>query len=257
MDEDVPVIGEGADEPPVDANQYKSLQAKARKLEDELRQSREIHRQAEPVIKLAQALWNAPGGREIIANLRAGKPLTEKQAARVEAVADAGGKATAGLTADEVRGIVQDSLTGFRQQSWEERKAEKEIEALHKRASKDLEGYEELAGTKQWNDALNTTLALIEQRSLIPPEEEDDPIYWAVKHTFKVLTGLGPGEKKEKPAGRNEQERRGAIAAQAGRPAGSPDTGKEPSTNQAWASARGRSTVGKSFSSPRPGRAAR
>jgi len=121
--------------------------------------------------------------------------------------------------------------------------------ALDARASEELEGYDNLRNQPEWNEQLGIVINMIEQKALFPPDDEPDPIYWAIKKTHQTLTGLVPGKKKERTAKNTETQRRGAIAGQVGnqggRPEDSSDESDSPDLN--WAKSRGSSTVGKSF----------
>lgn len=241
-----------------------SILAENTRLKQELAQSRDMNRNAEPLVNLARTLWNAPGGKEIVEKLRRGESLTSGEVAtatNAQGVAQAqatghtpGGQSTAGMSKDEIRTLMREELQAFERSQWEGRKSEQHISKLHERAAKELEGYENIAGTPQWNQMLDTVLAAMEAETLAPPDDEPDPLYWAIKHTWSAVTGLKPGQKRERPAKTGEGERRGAIAAQTPTAGGSPDSDDEPdSPDLKWARSRGTGTVGKSFSSPARG----
>lgn len=240
----------------------KDLLAETTRLREKLAESRDLNRQAEPLVQLAQALYNTPGGKEIIQKLKEGKPLTATQQnaaaaanATSQAIADGvtpGGQSTVGIHPDEVRKMMREEFRAFEEHQWNSRKAEREMEALEAKAEEELDGYGKLRNTKRWKQSLNTTLALMEQRTLDVPDEEDDALYWAVKHTYQTLTGMAPGEKKVTPAKKTESQRRAAIAGQQGKSGGAPEEPEEHANNPdlAWARSRGTGTLGKSFSSP-------
>jgi hypothetical protein len=228
------------------------LLAEVTRLRQDLAKSRDLNREAQPLVQLAIALSQAPGGEEIIRKVKAGEPLTVAEEKKVAAVADsATGGQTAGLTAESIQKLVRAELQQYAQADWETRKAEREMSSLNEKASKELEGYEALTSgdnLERWNTALNTVLALMESKSLVPPVDEPDAIYWAIKHTHQNLTGLKPGEKRVTPAKKTEQERLGSIAGQAGSQGGAPEEDKsDNSPEMRWAQARAQSTVGKSF----------
>lgn len=240
-----PESGQASGEP---TGSTDSLLAEVTRLRQDLARSRDMNLEAQPLVKLAQDLWKAPGGKEIIEKLRRGEPLTAAQAKQVTDQATGGGPTPSYMTPEAVQEVIRKELQQFAQADWETRKAEKEMAQLDARAAEELEGYENLRDKPEWNDQLGIVINMMEQKVLIPPADEPDPIYWAIKKTYQTLTGLKPGEKKKRPAKDTEQERRAAIAAQAGRQGGSPEDDSEPDSPElAWAKSRGKSTVGKSF----------
>lgn len=243
-----PEPGQASGEP---TGSTESLLAEITRLRQDLAKSRDLNREAQPLVQLAQTLWNAPGGKEIVERLRKGQPLTAAQAQQVQDTATGGGPVPSYMTPEAIQEVIRKELQQYAQSEWETRKAEKEMAQLDKRASEELEGYDNLKDQPEWNEQLGIVINMIEQRALIPPDDEPDPIYWAIKKTHQTLTGLKPGEKKVRPAKKTEAERRAAIAGQAGRQGGSPeDSSDEPDhPDLAWAKSRGSATIGKSFSS--------
>lgn len=233
-----------------------------RRLKAKLAQNENMLQQARPLVDLTRKLWNAPGGKEIVQRLQAGQPLSSDQQTKVDAALPPQGS---NLTRDDVKEIMQEGFQTFEQQSFESRKAEKAFEDLHAKAAKELgEGYENIAGTEQWNTALQTTINMMQPTrdpktgevvsdpALKVPDGEDDPYYFAVKYAYGFLTGATPqtdeGGESSKPKPGSENSRRAAIAAQSSKPAGGPTKDGEPDSPELdWARSRGDSTVGKSF----------
>lgn len=242
-----PVQGESSGQ---SANNTESLLAEVTRLRQDLAKSRDLNRDAKPLVQLAQALYSAPGGREIIAKLERREPLTVAETATAAAAAKDSGQVPNYLTAEQAVGIFRQELQQFQQADYETRKAEREIANMDDRAKKELDGYANIQGTPQWNAGLNTILQMIDSKAIEVPSEESDPIWWAIKRNHEMLTGLKPGEVKETPAEMTEAERRAGIAGQAGSRGGAPQTDSDLDKNpdMAWARQRGKSTVGKSFS---------
>ncbi len=253
--------------PSADVTPANPLEEENRRLKQKLAQNENMLQQAKPLVELTRKLWNAPGGREIVEKLQKGEPLSAQQTAQVQqAQAPQQGQT---LTREDVKELMSEGFQQFEQQNWESRKAERAMADLHSRASKELgEGYDNIAGSQQWNQALNTVLNMMQPEldqegkvvSAAPiqvPEEEDDPYYYAVKYTYGYLTGSPPKTEKDdkskadwksRQAKSGEDKRRAAIAAQASKPAGAPTDDDEPdSPDLDWARSRGSSTVGKSF----------
>src|SRR3990167_8525368 len=68
---------------------FHDFRAEATQLRQELAKVKGLNRQALPLVNLALALKQAPGGADIVARLERGEALTAKQEATVEKVADA------------------------------------------------------------------------------------------------------------------------------------------------------------------------
>ena len=237
------------------------LEEENRRLKQKLAQNENMLQQARPLVDLTQKLWNAPGGKDIIRRLQSNLPLTADQEATVAAAAPAG------VTEDKVREIVADGNRDLEHRIWETGKAERAMADLHARASKELgEGYDNIAGSQQWNQALGVVVnmmtpkrdpqtgEIVEEPAIKVPETEDDPYYYAVKYTYGYLTGAPPTTETNgdspKPNESSENRRRAAIAAQSSKPAGAPAGEQDEHADNPdlqWARSRGSATIGKSF----------
>lgn len=210
-------------------------------------QMKKASQQYQRVGNIVNKMWNTPGGQEIIRKIEAGEELTlaqEKKVEKAEAqAAEGNGTSASGLTLEQIQQVVANQLAEFDKSSRMNRQAEKSMEKLNTWASKNLEGYEDVAGTDKWNKALGSTLAFIENGSLEVPEESTDVYKYAIEHTYDVLF---PGARKETPAKADEKERKAKISAQTSRSAGAPeDNNADESPELRWAKAGPRSTIGR------------
>ena len=191
------------------------LKAENSRLRQTLAHQEDLNRQALPYVKVARALQTAPGGDAIIKKLEKGEPLTEKQAAKVVEAVDKTGEAVGGVTADEVREMLGEFGQQFHERLQAGRQAEKATSKLDARAIKELEGYEILKGSEDWNTTFPIVMDQIkrgikgEAGGLVVPDDEDDVYWFAVKRTYKMLQAMNAGEKK--PAGQDEKDRLAAM----------------------------------------------
>lgn len=197
------------------------LQSQNTKLRQELARAKEIMRQAAGVAELGERLQNAPGSAAIIEKLKAGKPLTDKQA---EAATEE--LAASGLTKAEIKEMLAESHKELEQRMYEGRKAEKAMDVLHKRAMKEFPGYENIYQSSEWAEIEDIVLAQAQKafndgRNIIP-DDETDPYWWIKKRAWGILKANNPNL-GEKPAGKTESERQGAIAGQAAKQGGAPE----------------------------------
>lgn len=236
-------------------DQGPSAQQEVSQLRSQIANLQEQARQAQPVVDVSRAIYQAPGGKEIFERAKkamdSGQELTftAKQEAVIEKAAEA-----QGLTAEQVQGIVQQGLQQHEQQLFNSRKAEKSIEKLHDRGKKELEGYEGMYQTPAWDRMWTHTVAAMtpttdEQGRQIPPamlvpDNEKDPLWYAITHTHAMLTA---GKTPSNDSPNNESLRRAAIAGQQTTPAGGPKGSDPDSPDLAWAKQRRPRTIGKSF----------
>ena len=198
------------------------LQSQNTKLRQELARAKEIMQQAAPVAQLGDMLQRAPGGKEIIERLQANKPLTGKQ---TDAAAE---KLRAeGVSEERIVELLQQGFQKFEEDSRLGREAEREIQALHERAKKEFPGYENVYKSQEFKRLEDIVLtqaqrAFKEGRSVIPGDEPD-PYWWIKKEAWKILKAKNPEMLTEKPAGKTEAERRGAISSQSGKSGGAPE----------------------------------
>ncbi len=227
-----------------------------KRLRSQVANLEENTRRANSVVDISRRIYSAPGGKAIFEKAKKamaeGKEpdFTAKQEAVLEEAAG-----TPGLTVEQVQQIFQQGLAEHREQENITRRSSREVDKLHERGKKELEGYEGMFETDAFNRMLSHTLEAMEpgqddQGRQVPPAmptPEGEERYWyAVKHAHKMLT-VGA---KPPPKGKNsEAQRRAAIAGQQTVPAGGPEENSDPdSPEMAWAKALKSTTVGKSFS---------
>jgi hypothetical protein len=202
------------------------LQSQNTKLRQELARAKEIMRQAAPIAQLGEALQNAPGSEAIIAKLQKGEPLTDKQAAAATEEL----RATTNLTEERIVELLEENSKKLEQRMWEGQKAEREMDALHKRAMKEFPGYENVYQSQEFKRLEDLVLSQAQRafndgRTVIP-DDEPDPYWWIKKEAWSILKAKNP-ELAEKPAGKTESERQGAIAGQSGKSGGAPEAQKD------------------------------
>lgn len=191
------------------------LQSQNTKLRQENARAKEIMRQAHPIALLGEKLQNAEGGAAIIKKLEKGIPLTAED----KAVAK---EAAGPVTEERIKEILDESNQNLEQRMFAGRKAEQEMDTLHKRAIKEFPGYENVYRSPEFKRLQNYVLADVQNDpSIVPPGE--DIGWWIQAETWKTLKAKNP-EMLERPAGKSEEERQGEIAGQATtRSGGAPD----------------------------------
>lgn len=227
-----------------------------KRLRSKLANAEENSRRANAVVKVSQAIYAAPGGKEIFERAKAamdsGNELrfSEKQEAKLEKTAEA-----VGLTAEQVQQIVAQGLEQHREQTSIHTKSERAMNDLHQRGIKELEGYEGMYQTEAFNRMISHTLDALSPKEgadgqriepALPLPEGESAYWYAIKHAHKMLT---VGAKTPAGSKTTEQNRRAAIAGQQTVPAGGPEeNSEEDSPDMAWAKAPISTTIGKSFS---------
>lgn len=201
------------------------FQSQNTKLRQELARAKEIMRQAAPVAQLGEMLQNAPGSKAIIEKLKEGKPLTEKQQETAAEELKAGG-----LTEERIVALLDENSVKLEKRMYEGRKAEKAMDVLHKRAMEEFPGYENIYQSSEWAEIEDIVLAQAQRafndgRNIIP-DDEPDPYWWIKKRAWGILKANNP-KLGEKPAGKSESERQGAIASQSAKSGGAPEAREE------------------------------
>lgn len=237
------------------------LQAENTKLMQRNAEIEKYSERAVPYVRVAQALQAAPGGKEIIQKLEKGEPLTAAEEKKAEKVAkDAAAEGEVPLTVGAAKELfdkkIDDATSKFGETVAAERNAEKSITALEAKATKELEGYQNLKNDPTFKGWVAATLAQIKEGQLQVPKGEDDLYYFATKTAHKIVHSLqgDPAETK------GEEERVAEVLAAGGsRP--SPATGQTESSDipkgmeAQIERIRGYGTrahiAGKSFSSPK------
>lgn len=224
-----------------------------KKLRSQRANDAEEMRRANQVVKLTRAIFNAPGGKEIIERAREAEAkgetpdFTPTQEKKIEKVAEA-----KGVTPDEVRAIIKEGLAEHEQSRFLTTKAEKAISKLQERGNKELAGFDKIYETESFDRMMSQVLQLMQPTTdeqgrqyaaaLPTPEDEKDPYWFAMKHAHAMLTASA-----KPPPGDKTSDRLAAIKAQQTAPAGGPTESNPDSSDLAWAKQRDSSIVGKSF----------
>lgn len=230
-DEATPAVGASSPGPSVaggdgGSGEVTRLRAENTKL---MQRNAEIEKYAEravPMVKITQALLAAPGGKEVIEKLEKGEPLTvaeEKKAAKAAETATAEGEAPLTVGAAKVlfESMVNDATSKFGETVAAERNAEKSVEALEAKATKELEGYQDLKNDPTFKGWVAATIEQIKAKKLVVPEGEDDVYYFAMKTAYNIAHAL-----QGKPVvGKGETERVAeALAAGGSKPSSATST---------------------------------
>jgi hypothetical protein len=193
------------------------------RLRQALAKERENNRRAVPYVNAWAALQKAPGGAEIIEKLQKGEALTAKEEKAVEKVETA-----QGLTREELEKLLAAERQNLFQMWTQTQRAEKDMQELHARAERELPGYGELKKQPEWNRRLSVTLRMMQEQDpntgeplLVPPDDEPDPYFFAIKETYDGLIAKHPGIGKKRV--KTEAERRGAIVKASPKSAGAPE----------------------------------
>ena len=237
------------------------LQAENTKLMQRNAEIEKYSERAVPYVRVAQALQAAPGGKEIIQKLEKGEPLTaaeEKKAEKVAKDAAAEGEVplTMGAAKELFEGMVASATSKFGETVAAERNAEKSITALEAKATKELEGYQNLKNDPTFKGWVAATIEQIRAKQLEIPKGEDDLYYFATKTAYNIVHAL-----QGKPSEAKGEEERVAEVLAAGGSRPSPATGQTESSDipkgmeAQIERIRGYGTrahiAGKSFSSPK------
>jgi len=187
------------------------------RLRQELAEQKELNRRAVPYVQAALALQKADPNT--YQKLVKGEELTPKQEAAVDKAAKA-----EGLTLEQIEKAMDAKLGTLVQQMDANRKAEQDMAKLDEWASKELDGYSKVKGTREWNGVLQSVLGNVENGTWEPPKGED-PWQWVVKQTYAIVCSQHPDLKKgSKPAKKTEAERAAEILAGRRTPSASSST---------------------------------
>jgi hypothetical protein len=190
------------------------FRAEATQLRQELAKVKGLNRQALPLVNLALALKQAPGGADIVARLERGEALTAKQEATVEKVADA-----KNVSVEDLQ-----SMFLTLEQRLEAREAAKEdLKTMNARADKEMPGLTDVLKTSEGKRRLNVVIEMIRQEAISLPDDEPDPYWFAYKHVYGTLRSENPDIGKVKKVQKTEAERRGAIVKASPKGAGAPE----------------------------------
>jgi len=202
-------VGEGGEVGRLRAENTKLMQRNA--------EIEKVSERAVPLVRIAQALVNAPGGKEIVQKLEKGEPLTAAEEKKATAAADAATAEgsvplTVGAAKEIFAGMMKEATDQFGETVSAERKASESMQALEAKATKELEGYQDLKKDPSYQGWVAATLEQIKQNKLKVPDGEDDVWYFAVKTAYKVCQHL-----QGKPTkGKGEKERVAEVLAAGG-----------------------------------------
>lgn len=185
------------------------------RLRQELAEQKDLNRKAVPYVQVAIELQKQDEDTYI--KLQKGEALTKKEEKQVATAA-----ASAGLTRDELEGLLDQKLGAMTQQQAAARQAEINMQALDQRASKELDGYDKLKGTYEWNGVLSSVMGAIENGTYKVPSEVDDPYFWAVAQTHGIIKAMNPElAKGSKTVGKAAEQRAAEILAGGRKPSAS------------------------------------
>lgn len=205
MDDPTPDAGTSSQEPgdPGDVGsggEVARLQSENTKLRQNLAKTEELSSRAVPLVRIAQALINAPGGKEIVEKLERGESLTKKEAAQAAAATSV--VADKPLTKKEAtelfEGMLEKAVGGFGQTVAAERKAADSMKELDDRATKELEGYQNAKQDPQFQGWVGSVLDQVKEGTMVLPKGEDNLWWFAVKTAHKVFHSLAPESTKKK-----------------------------------------------------------
>jgi len=183
------------------------LRSENTRLRQSLADSEKLGTRAVPLVRIAQALINAPGGNEIVEKLEKGEPLTKAEERKVEKAAET--PVTLAAVEELLDKKMQETSSRFGQTVAAERKAAESLKALDERAVKELEGYKDLKRDPQFNGWVSAVIEQLRQEQEAPgtgivlPPEEDDVWWFAVKTAHRISHALAGKPKK----GKGEAER--------------------------------------------------
>lgn len=191
------------------------LRADNTRLRQALAENEQLSTRAVPLVRIAQALVNAPGGKEIIEKLNKGESLTVKEQKQVQQVQKTETEDVP-LTKDEAtelfRGLLKEATDQMGETVAAERKAADNLAALEARGEKELEGFEHLKKDPQYQRQVNDIIEQIRDKTIIAPKEEEDLWWFAMKTAHTVVHAL----RGEPVKGKKTESERVAEAIAAG-----------------------------------------
>lgn len=234
------------------------------KLRMQLAENEKISAKAVPLVRLAQSLLRADGGKEIVEKLEKGEPLTKKEEKVVQQAQQqegtVGGDAEKPLTLTEAKelfgGMFREAVDQFGQTVAAERKAAENVAHLDEWAEKELEGYKFLKHDPQFQHLVETVRVQISENLLEVPKEEEDVWRFIVKTAHRMAAALH-NEGGKKKAGKDEKTRVAeALKAGGAGPSSATQTGESDlpkELQEKLDSIRriGTGTIGRSFAHPK------
>lgn len=243
-----------------DGEEVAKLRADNTRLRQRIAEDEKLHKTAVPLVRLARALIDAPGGREIVEKLQRGEPLTAAETKKVEVAEEATKPAeylTKGAAEELLKGLLDEAVSKFGESVAAERKAAEALSALEARAEKELEGFKFLKRDPQYHRMVNDVIAQIGDKIIEVPDGEDDVWWFAMNAAYRAIHALRnePGKKKTT---KTEEERVAEALASGAGPSSTTHTGDEgklPEALQAQVDRirqyGTRTIAGKSFSGPK------
>jgi hypothetical protein len=202
------------------------FRAENTRLREELSKTRGLNRQAVPLVNLALALKQAPGGADIIARLERGEALTAKQETAVEKAVEQTG--STGVTSEQL----QQMFMTLEQRLEAKELAKEDLKGLNSWADETLPGLTDVLKTPEGKRRLNVVLGMIREQAIDVPDDEISPYEFAYKQVYATLKAENPDIGKTKRVPKSEGERRGAIVKASPKSAGAPE--EELSEEQAF-----------------------
>lgn len=185
------------------------------RLRQELVEQKDLNRKAVPFVQVAIELQKQD--QDTFVKLSKGEALTKKETQQVTAAA-----ASAGVTREELEGLLDKKLGAMTSKQAADRQAEQNMRAIDQRASKELDGYDGLKGSPTWNGVLSSVMGAIENGTYAVPEGVDDPWYWAVEQAHGIVKAMNPELRKgSKTVAKAADERAAEILAGGRKPSAS------------------------------------
>lgn len=195
------------------------LRADNTRLRQRLAENEQLSVRAVPLVRIAQALFAAPGGKEIVEKLNKGEALTvaeKKQVQQTQQKVKEVDPGEAPLTRVEAQklfqGLLDEAVGKMGETVAAERKAADNLAALDVRGAKELEGFEHLKRDPQYQRQVNDIIEQIRDGTIEVPDEEKDLWWFAMKTAHTVLHAV-----RGKPVkGKKTETERVAEALKAG-----------------------------------------
>lgn len=241
-----------------DGEEVARLRADNTRLRQQIAENEKLSARAVPLVRLAQTLIGAEGGKEIVEKLERGEPLTAKETKQVaQAEKTAANEDDKPLTKKEAQalfgGMLEEAVGRFGDTVAANQKASENIAELDKWAEKELEGYKHLKRDPQFHHLVRTVEEQVREQLLEVPEDED--VWRFITRTAHRMAHALHNEKK-KPAKRTEEERVADALNAGGGPSSTAHRGSEEDlpeqTKRTIESIRkiGTGTIGRSFGNP-------
>lgn len=174
------------------------LRADNTRLRQKNAENEQMMTRAVPLVRIAQTLIAAPGGKEIVEKLNKGEPLTVAEQKQVQEtqqkLTPETPKGDAPLTRVEAeklfQGLLDEAVGKMGETVAAERKAADNLTLLEARGEKELEGFGNLKQDPQYKRQVNDIIEQIRDGTIEVPEKEPDMWWFAMKTAHTVLHAM-------------------------------------------------------------------